>query len=222
MIHIVDVTSRRHAPELVTAVKHRGLTATEGDERDLAYASDGLMLVLPAELDTHPKQPEELLFRIERLATQPRRRDEPRARLVVVWSVRRRDRPVLATPHDGLDETRDGRRRGGWNAAALFLGETWRREYTHHRGDEGAAARCLSNRIETLFAAGSHQHLAGAVAADVCADLRALDPLVLHTLYVERSVRPTRPQPSWAGHAAAAAAMAVRIAADQTRRLACR
>jgi hypothetical protein len=213
-VRIVDATEGRwHAESLAAAVQRRGLPAAVGDEHDLTRACGGLMLVLPAVLDARPRAPEAVLYRIGRLAASPTRRDRTTPGLVVVWSVRHADRAVLATPHDGLEYSRAGQRRGGWNETALLLGGTWARERFRH-GGEAAATRCLSDRIERLFCAGSHQDLAGTDATALRAALRALDPSVLHTVCVEISENRDGPDARWAGRDAAAAAMAVRIAAS--------
>jgi hypothetical protein len=199
---------------LVAAARALGLAADPGAEPDLRQDAGPLMLVLPAVLEARPLEPMPLLYRLDRLAARPRPGAPPAggsARLVVVWAVRREDRFALTTPHDGQEYAHGGRRRAGWNAAALLTGGVWARERARH-GGEVAAVRCLSGRVERLFASGSHQDLAGTDAASLLTALRRVDGAVLHTVCPQADPRTAGGGPDgWLNTDAAAAALAVRL-----------
>lgn len=192
VVRVVDASGYGMAALLVDALARAGEPAEAVPGLPRGGAT---VLVLPVQLDEPvPSTTTPLLQLQGRAYAGPGERP---GWLVVVWAVRRAERMDFATPYNG--DLAGGPRRGAHNAALLVIESAWARELHVHREDASAASRCVSDQVERLLRADTHQVIAGDRATRIAADARGADPGALHAVCVEALPGPPLTPLRWAG-----------------------
>ncbi|WP_367129149.1 hypothetical protein [Saccharothrix sp. HUAS TT1] len=198
---VVDGTGYGVGGPLCAALAGHAAPALEIDPFEIDAGADVVVLLLPLPAKRLPPASVTALSKLDRISGDPRAAREFRSRLVVAWYLRRSARSALSAPTVG--ETRQR-----WNSAELLLATSWRRELVHHAGDERAAVRCRSDRVERMLGAPSHHSLGINRVPNLSRTLRELDPWLLHGLCAEVVEHDsTTTSRRWTGAAAIAAAI---------------
>ncbi len=198
---VVDGTGYQVGGPLCGALAAHAVPAREIDPFEVDAGADVVVLLLPLPAKLLPPAAGNALSKLDRISGDPLAARAFRSRLVVAWYLRRGARTALSAPTVGETARR-------WNSAELLLATSWRRELAHHAGDEAAAVRCRSDRVERMLNAPTHHGLGINRIPNLSRNLRALDPGLLHGLCVEVGEhQDTTTAHRWTGATAVAASV---------------